>query len=123
MEGPFTFQAILRKNGDILFAYKHIPVSINLIKDEEHPVKVGLSDAYIIERTIFFVRRKTIYEYHRVDMKDKDIKSFTAIILKALPRCNMMKNCKECLAMSDTREDNGQEITVGLFHDFSRILI
>ena len=28
MEGPFTFQAILRKNGDILFAYKHIPVSI-----------------------------------------------------------------------------------------------
>jgi len=111
MEGPFTFQAILRKNGDILFAYKHIPVSIKLIKDEEHPVKVGLSDAYIIERTIFFVRRKTIYEYHRVDMKDKDIKSFTAIILRALPRCNMMKNCKECLAMSDTREDNGQEIT------------
>ena len=53
MEGPFTFQAILHKNGDIVFAYKNIPISITGIADEEHPVKVGLSDAYIIERTIF----------------------------------------------------------------------
>ena len=53
MEGPFTFQAILHKSGDIIFAYKTIPVEINMIADEEHPVKVGLSDAYIIERTIF----------------------------------------------------------------------
>ena len=53
MEGPFTFQAILHKNGDIIFAYKTIPVSIMTITDDEHPVKVGLSDAYIIERTIF----------------------------------------------------------------------
>ena len=53
MEGPFTFQAILHKNGDIVFAYKTIPVSIMTITDAEHPVKVGLSDAYIIERTIF----------------------------------------------------------------------
>ena len=52
-EGPFTFQAILHQSGDIVFAYKTIPVNINLIKDAEHPVKVGLSDAYIIERTIF----------------------------------------------------------------------
>ena len=52
-EGPFTFQAILHQNGDIVFAYKSIPVSIMTIADEEHPVKVGLSDAYIIERTIF----------------------------------------------------------------------
>ena len=53
MDGPFTFQAILHKSGDIIFAYKTIPKSINSIADEEHPVKVGLSDAYIIERTIF----------------------------------------------------------------------
>ena len=56
VEGPFTFQAILHHNGDIIFAYKTIPVSISLIADEEHPVKVGLSDAYIIERTIFCKR-------------------------------------------------------------------
>ena len=52
-EGPFTFQAILHQSGDIVFAYKTIPVNIINIADAEHPVKVGLSDAYIIERTIF----------------------------------------------------------------------
>lgn len=49
----FTFQAILHKTGDIVFAYKSVPVIINTIQDAEHPVKVGLSDAYIIDRTIF----------------------------------------------------------------------
>ena len=53
LEGPFTFQAILHKKGDIIFAYKSIPISISTITDDDHPVKVGLSDAYIIERTIF----------------------------------------------------------------------
>jgi len=105
-EGPFTFQAILHHNGDIIFAYKTIPIDIVHIADEEHPVKVGLSDAYIIERTIFFVRRKTIYEYHRVNMKDQNIKNNTAIHLKALPRCNMMKTCKECLNMTEIKEDD-----------------
>ena len=35
MEGPFTFQAILHNNGDIVFAYKTIPIKIELIADEE----------------------------------------------------------------------------------------
>ncbi len=49
---PFTFQAILHKNGDIAFAYQSIPVNINTITDAQHPVKVGLSDAYIIDSAI-----------------------------------------------------------------------
>ena len=36
-----------------MFAYRDIPTAIELLKDNEHPVKVGLSDAYIIDRTIF----------------------------------------------------------------------
>ena len=47
------FQAVLHSNGDILFAYKELPIKITNIAHEEHPVKVGLSDAYIIDRTIF----------------------------------------------------------------------
>ena len=46
-------QVVLHKSGDIVFAYKTIPTAIELLKDNEHPVKVGLSDAYIIDRTIF----------------------------------------------------------------------
>merc|ERR1719270_786430 len=64
-DGPFTFQVILFQNGNITFAYQTIPIDINIITDEDHPVKVGLSDAYIIDRTVYFARRKTIYEYHR----------------------------------------------------------
>jgi len=131
-EGPFTFQATLHDTGDIIFAYKTIPVVIKDIKDEEHPVKVGLSDAYIIERTIFFVRRKTIYEYHRVSMKDDDtiankISNETAIFLKALPRCNMKNNCEECLSLRVSELDLNEEVvredsnTELLSQDYNRI--
>ncbi|TRY79597.1 hypothetical protein TCAL_05909 [Tigriopus californicus] len=94
---PFTFQAILHRNGDIAFAYKEIPFEISLIEDNEHPVKVGLSDAYIMDRTIFFVRRKTIYEYHRISLPHAFVGNETAILFKALPTCNQMKTCADCL--------------------------
>ena len=51
--GNFTFQVILHETGDIVFCYKSVPLVISTIEDEEHPVRVGLSDAYIIDRTIF----------------------------------------------------------------------
>lgn len=49
----FTFSVTLYNSGDITFAYKSIPMSIDTIKDEKHPVKIGLSDAYIIDKTIY----------------------------------------------------------------------
>jgi len=94
---PFSFQVVLHSNGDIVFAYKVIPVEMDRIGDKEHPVKVGLSDAYIIDRTIFFVRRKTIYEYHRMDMKEHKIKNNSAIYFKALPTCISKADCQSCV--------------------------
>ncbi|XP_045595591.2 plexin domain-containing protein 2 isoform X2 [Procambarus clarkii] len=96
--GTFTFQATLHKNGDIVFAYKQVPVIITKIGDEQHPVKVGLSDAYIVDRTIFFVRRKTIYEYHKIDKKTSGIGNWTAILFKALPTCVSLNSCTKCLS-------------------------
>lgn len=52
-KGGFTFQCTLFNNGDIVFVYQQVPVVIEDIKDDNHPVKIGLSDAYIIDRTIF----------------------------------------------------------------------
>lgn len=52
-EGEFTFQATLHDNGDIVFVYKSVPLFIEKIQDNQHPVKVGLSDAYIMDQTIF----------------------------------------------------------------------
>ncbi|KAJ8938022.1 hypothetical protein NQ314_011634 [Rhamnusium bicolor] len=100
-EGEFTFQVTLHKNGDIVFVYQNVPLFIENIQDVYHPVKVGLSDAYILDRTIFFVRRKTIYEYHRVNFAKEDIKNWTVIYLKALPTCLSNHDCTSCLN-SDT---------------------
>jgi len=106
-EGPFTFQVVLHNDGDIWFAYQKIPIEIVSIKDDDHPVKVGLSDAYIIDRTIYFARRKTIYEYHRLNLKDNPhIRNETAIVFSALETCNMHKDCTTCLA---TPENNANK--------------
>lgn len=43
------------------------------------------------------VRRKTIYEYHRVDFNRQEINNWTAIYLRALPTCLQMENCSDCL--------------------------
>lgn len=51
--GTFTFSVSVHNTGDIVFAYYSVPIQIESIQDDKHPVKVGLSDAYIIDKTIF----------------------------------------------------------------------
>nr|XP_024217023.1 plexin domain-containing protein 1 [Halyomorpha halys] len=102
--GQFTFQVTLHKNGDIVFVYREIPILVENIEDSQHPVKVGISDAYIIDKTVFYVRKKTIFEYHRVLFNRDDIKNWTAIYLKALPTCLDYKDCYSCLAHNTSFE-------------------
>ncbi|XP_049885277.1 plexin domain-containing protein 2 [Pectinophora gossypiella] len=93
----FTFAVTLYKNGDIVFAYKTIPLAVQNINDTDHPVKVGISDAYLTDRILFLVRRKTIYEYHRVSFKNYEIKSGTILRLTALPTCLQYDSCETCV--------------------------
>lgn len=46
---------------------------------------------------IVVARRKTIYEYHRVNFSGNDITNDTIIMLKALPTCLQFKDCASCL--------------------------
>lgn len=95
--GNFSFQATLHKNGDIVFVYKSLPAKITDIPEDEHPVKVGISDAFLIDKVAFFIRRKTIYDYHRLNLKESEgIGNKTAIYLKALPTCNQYDYCDTC---------------------------
>lgn len=95
--GNFSFQCTLMKNGDIIFVYDNLPVAIQDIPEDDHPVKVGISDAFLIDKLAFFIRRKTIYDYHRLNLKDvSEIKNQTAIYLKALPTCNQYDSCEKC---------------------------
>lgn len=103
--GNFSFQVTLHKNGDIVFVYKELPVPINEIPEAEHPVKVGISDAFLIDKVAFFIRRKTIYDYHRLNLKDvPDIKNQSAIFLKALPTCNQFDTCETCATANPSLE-------------------
>lgn len=103
--GNFSFQVTLHKNGDIVFVYKSLPVPIVEIPEEEHPVKVGISDAFLIDKVAFFIRRKTIYDYHRLNLKDvQEIGNQTAIYLKALPTCNQFDTCETCAKATPTLE-------------------
>lgn len=49
----FTFAVTLMKSGDIIFSYKDIPLQIKDINDKQHPVKVGISDAYLTDKIMF----------------------------------------------------------------------
>uniref|UniRef100_A0A671LIT3 Plexin domain-containing protein 2-like n=1 Tax=Sinocyclocheilus anshuiensis TaxID=1608454 RepID=A0A671LIT3_9TELE len=51
-QGSFTFQATLHSDGRIVFAYKEVPVQIAKISSVNHPVKVGLSDAFVVVHKI-----------------------------------------------------------------------
>ncbi|XP_016977090.2 plexin domain-containing protein 2 isoform X2 [Drosophila rhopaloa] len=100
--GKFTFSVTLLKSGDIVFAYLQVPTHINTIQDKEHPVKVGLSDAYIIDKHLYFARRKTIYEYHRVTFQQHEITNSTIIKLAAQTTCLGYNDCTSCINHNTT---------------------
>lgn len=43
------------------------------------------------------IRKKTIYEYHRVTFNRDEIKNWTVIYMKALPTCVNLNDCHSCL--------------------------
>ncbi|KTG01703.1 hypothetical protein cypCar_00017036 [Cyprinus carpio] len=99
-QGSFTFQATLHSDGRIVFAYKEVPVQIAKISSVNHPVKVGLSDAFVVVHKIQQipnVRRKTIYEYHRVELLKTKITSGTAVEMMPLPTCLQFTSCTSCI--------------------------
>ncbi|XP_062297817.1 plexin domain-containing protein 2 [Scomber scombrus] len=99
--GSFTFQATLHNTGRIVFAYKEIPIEVAQISSVNHPVKVGLSDAFVVVHKIQQipnVRRRTIYEYHRVELTKTRITNSTAVEMFPLPTCLQFNTCSSCIS-------------------------
>ncbi|XP_041945186.1 plexin domain-containing protein 2 [Alosa sapidissima] len=98
--GSFTFQATLHSDGRIVFAYKQVPIDISDISSVNHPVKVGLSDAFVVLHKIQQipnVRRRTIYEYHRVELLKSKIIDNSAVEMLPLPTCLQFSSCEPCV--------------------------
>ncbi|XP_038153856.1 plexin domain-containing protein 2 [Cyprinodon tularosa] len=99
--GSFTFQATLHNTGRIVFAYKELPIEISQISSVNHPVKVGLSDAFVVVHKIQQipnVRRRTIYEYHRVELTKTRITNSSAVEMLPLPTCLQFTSCGSCIS-------------------------
>ncbi|XP_035298698.1 plexin domain-containing protein 2 isoform X3 [Cricetulus griseus] len=99
--GSFTFQATLLMDGRIIFGYKEIPVLVTQISSTNHPVKVGLSDAFVVVHRIQQipnVRRRTIYEYHRVELQMSKITNISAVEMTPLPTCLQFNSCGTCVS-------------------------
>ncbi|XP_028822969.1 plexin domain-containing protein 1 isoform X2 [Denticeps clupeoides] len=99
-EGSFTFQAALHRNGTIVFCYRDIPLLVEKINSTEHPVKVGLSDAFMAllsSPQSPDSKRRTIYEYHRVEVDTTKITNDSAFEFSPLPTCLQHTSCESCL--------------------------
>ncbi|KAM7029726.1 plexin domain-containing protein 1 [Acridotheres tristis] len=99
--GSFTFQAALHSTGRIVFGYKEIPVPVLQISPSQHPVKAGLSDAFMVLNPSPDVpesRRRTIYEYHRVELDTSRITSLSAVEFTPLPTCLQHQSCEMCVS-------------------------
>ncbi|NWI99543.1 PLDX1 protein, partial [Crypturellus undulatus] len=76
-----------------------IPVPVLRISATQHPVKAGLSDAFMILNPAPDVpesRRRTIYEYHRVELDTSKISSRAAVEFTPLPTCLQHQSCETC---------------------------
>ncbi|XP_032934793.1 plexin domain-containing protein 1 [Catharus ustulatus] len=97
--GSFTFQAALHRSGRIVFGYKEVPVPVQQIGGSQHPVKAGLSDAFLVlnpNPDVPESRRRTIYEYHRVELDTSSITSLSAVEFTPLPTCLQHQSCEMC---------------------------
>lgn len=105
-EGAFTFQAALYKSGAITFSYKDIPLSLDKMSSADHPVKAGLSDAFMVtsptDPSPDGRQRPTIYEYHRVQIDTTKIKNYSAIEFTALPTCLQQNSCELCHSSNES---------------------
>uniref|UniRef100_A0A8C9YLU0 Plexin domain containing 1 n=1 Tax=Sander lucioperca TaxID=283035 RepID=A0A8C9YLU0_SANLU len=103
--GAFTFQAALYKTGTITFSYRDIPLSLDVMGSAEHPVKVGVSDAFMVmppSPQSQDAQRRTIYEYHRVEIDTTKVTSYSAVEFTPLPTCLQHDNCELCLSSNQT---------------------
>lgn len=86
-EGTFTFQVTLLKSGDVVFVYQNVPLFIENIKDDHHPVKVGMSDAYIMDRQIFCkCCGNFLNEWHINELQMWEEKPFTSTTASTSPK-------------------------------------
>ncbi|CAL8312591.1 unnamed protein product [Merluccius merluccius] len=101
--GSFTFQASLHRDGRIVFAYREIPVDVSQISSVNHPVKVGLSDAFVVLHRVQQIpsecEEEDYIEYHRVELSKTKITNCSAVEISPCPvTCLQFSSCSLCIS-------------------------
>uniref|UniRef100_A0A452Q9N2 Plexin domain containing 2 n=1 Tax=Ursus americanus TaxID=9643 RepID=A0A452Q9N2_URSAM len=87
--GSFTFQATLLMDGRIIFGYKEVSNVLLM----SFPLDLDLSLSFSPN-----VRRRTIYEYHRVELQMSKITNISAVEMTPLPTCLQFNGCGPCVS-------------------------
>ncbi|KAK7477956.1 hypothetical protein BaRGS_00030785, partial [Batillaria attramentaria] len=105
--GTFIFQAKLKRDGTITFVYKTLPLPVVNISSSNHPVKIGLSDAFYNDTYMpqYGLKRRTIIEYHRVSFLPAQVEEGTVIVLQPMPTCNIIGDCETCAKHENVKFD------------------
>uniref|UniRef100_A0A8C6VP56 Plexin domain containing 1 n=1 Tax=Naja naja TaxID=35670 RepID=A0A8C6VP56_NAJNA len=98
-KGCFIFQTALYNSGRIVFGYKEVSVLLE-ISSTQHPVKAGLSDAFMILNSSPESQHRTIYEYHRVELDTSKITNASAVEFLPLPIKTSFNKYHFCFSIS-----------------------
>uniref|UniRef100_G1LC25 Plexin domain containing 1 n=1 Tax=Ailuropoda melanoleuca TaxID=9646 RepID=G1LC25_AILME len=99
--GSFTFQAALHRDGRIVFGYKEVSES------SQASVLSGLTSSKASGREMLLMagsasvsesRRRTIFEYHRVELDPSKVTSMSAVEFTPLPTCLQHRSCDACVS-------------------------
>ena len=71
---------------------------LDKISTSNHPVKLGVSDAFYYDFIKNGTQHKLIYKYHSVNIDLTKIKANTVVILDPLPTCNIFTGCHQCVS-------------------------
>ncbi|KAG7272814.1 hypothetical protein CRUP_025794 [Coryphaenoides rupestris] len=91
-------------NGNLFVVqWDKVPIPLDKMNSTEHPVKVGLSDAFMaLPSHKSDGKQRTIYEYHRVEINTTKIVSRSAFEFIPLPTCLQHATCDLCLSSNLT---------------------
>uniref|UniRef100_A0A8C0JCZ8 Plexin domain containing 1 n=1 Tax=Chelonoidis abingdonii TaxID=106734 RepID=A0A8C0JCZ8_CHEAB len=90
--GSFTFQAALHSEGRIVFGYKEVSWTSCLGWGT-----MGLCLCLMKPLAVAESRRRTIYEYHRVELDTSKVTSVSAVEFTPLPTCLQHQSCDVCV--------------------------
>ncbi|NWU53441.1 PXDC2 protein, partial [Dromas ardeola] len=96
--GSFTFQATLLNDGRIIFGYKEVSVPYS-IQGWQHRTQTMNEFVAVCNflSSVEYVRRRTIYEYHRVELQMSKITNLSAVEMIPLPTCLQFTSCDPCV--------------------------